>query len=58
MRTERQVRLARKGSSDPSDYVRGGFRHGGRVKRTGIYRLHKGEKVIPARRSNRRSRRD
>lgn len=26
-----------------------GFRKGGRVKRTGIYRLHKGERVIKAR---------
>jgi hypothetical protein len=25
------------------------FRHGGRVPRTGIYRLHRGERVIPAR---------
>ena len=26
-----------------------GFRRGGRVHRTGIYRLHRGERVIPAR---------
>lgn len=30
------------------DMVRGGFKKGGTVKKTGIYRLHKGEKVIPA----------
>lgn len=33
-----------------------GFRKGGRVKRTGIYRLHAGERVIPAR-GRRRGRR-
>ena len=33
-----------------------GFRKGGRVHRTGIYRLHKGERVIPAR-GRRRGRR-
>lgn len=26
----------------------GSFKKGGRVKKTGVYRLHKGEKVIPA----------
>jgi len=26
-----------------------GFRKGGRVKKTGVYRLHKGEVVVPAR---------
>ena len=33
-----------------------GFKRGGRVKRTGIYKLHAGERVIPAR-SRRRGRR-
>ena len=33
-----------------------GFRRGGRVHRTGIYRLHRGERVIPAR-AKRRGRR-
>lgn len=33
-----------------------GFKRGGRVKRTGIYKLHAGERVIPAR-SKRRGRR-
>ena len=32
-----------------------GFRRGGRVHRTGIYKLHRGERVIPAR--SRRGRR-
>jgi hypothetical protein len=27
-----------------------GFRRGGRVKKTGVYKLHKGEKVITAKR--------
>jgi len=36
----------------------GDFRRGGRVKRTGIYRLHKNERVLPARgKSRRRGRR-
>lgn len=26
-----------------------GFKHGGKVKKTGIYKLHKGEKVLTAR---------
>ena len=26
-----------------------GFKRGGKVKKTGVYKLHKGEKVIPAR---------
>jgi hypothetical protein len=30
-----------------------GFKRGGSVKRTGVYRLHKGERVIPASRSKR-----
>ena len=25
-----------------------GFKHGGRVKKTGIYKLHEGETVVPA----------
>jgi len=25
-----------------------GFKHGGKVKKTGIYKLHKGEKVLTA----------
>lgn len=35
-----------------------GFKRGGPVKRTGIYKLHRGERVIPARkrRSGRRRR--
>ena len=33
-----------------------GFKRGGRVHRTGIYKLHRGERVVPAR-SKRRSRR-
>lgn len=32
-----------------------GFKRGGRVHRTGIYKLHRGERVIPAR--SRRARR-
>ena len=32
----------------PDDNIRS-FRKGGRVHRTGIYRLHRGERVIPAR---------
>jgi hypothetical protein len=28
--------------------VIGSYRHGGRVKKTGLYHLHKGENVIPA----------
>lgn len=36
--------------------IPGGFKHGGRVHRTGIYKLHAGERVIPAR-SRRRGRR-
>ena len=31
-----------------------GFKRGGRVHRTGIYRLHRGERVIPARKTRRR----
>jgi hypothetical protein len=31
----------------------GSFKRGGRVKRTGIYRLHRGERVIPKRRGRR-----
>jgi hypothetical protein len=34
--------------SGVSQGVRGSFKKGGRVKRTGIYKLHKGEKVTPA----------
>jgi hypothetical protein len=30
-----------------------GFKRGGDVKRTGVYKLHKGERVIPAGRSRR-----
>jgi hypothetical protein len=29
------------------------FKRGGDVKRTGVYKLHKGERVIPAGRSRR-----
>jgi len=32
----------------PSSAVQGSFKHGGRVKKTGLYKLHKGEDVIPA----------
>jgi hypothetical protein len=32
----------------------GSLRKGGRVKATGVYRLHSGERVIPAGRGNRR----
>ena len=31
-----------------------GFKRGGRVHRTGIYKLHRGERVMPARRGRRR----
>ena len=31
-----------------------GFKRGGRVRRTGIYKLHAGEKVIPARKRRHR----
>jgi hypothetical protein len=34
-----------------------GFQHGGRVPRTGIYKLHKGEMVIPSRTANALSKR-
>ena len=30
-----------------------GFKRGGRVRRTGIYKLHRGEHVIPARHKRR-----
>lgn len=33
--------------------VQGSFKRGGRVKKTGVYRLHKGERVVP-RKSRRR----
>lgn len=36
--------------------IAGGFKHGGRVHRTGVYKLHRGEHVIPAR-GKRRGRR-
>lgn len=36
--------------------ISGGFERGGRVHRTGIYKLHRGEYVIPAR-GKRRGRR-
>jgi hypothetical protein len=33
-----------------------GFKRGGTVRRTGVYELHKGERVTPAGRSRRRRR--
>lgn len=35
--------------------VQGSFRKGGKVKKTGVYRLHKGERVVP--RKSKRGRR-
>jgi hypothetical protein len=29
-----------------------GFKHGGKVKKTGIYKLHKGERVLTAKKSH------
>ena len=34
--------------------VLGNFEKGGTVKKTGLYKLHKGEKVIPAKKSERK----
>ena len=30
------------------------MKKGGRIKKTGVYRLHKGERVVPARKAGRR----
>jgi hypothetical protein len=47
--SDAKIAAARAGSSTPgADPILGGFRTGGTVKKTGTYRLHKGEKVIPA----------
>lgn len=42
--------------SDEGLYVEGSGRKGGRVKRTGIYRLHAGEVVLPRKLASRMSR--
>lgn len=34
--------------------VLGSFKRGGTVERTGNYRLHEGERVVPAKRGNKR----
>lgn len=37
----------------PMPVPRGGFRKGGKVKRTGVYKLHKGERVLNAKQTRR-----
>lgn len=34
--------------------VMGSFKKGGKVKKTGLYKLHKGEKVIPAKKKKKK----
>lgn len=33
----------------------GSFKRGGKVKKTGLYKLHKNEKVVPAKRATKRA---
>lgn len=52
--SDAKIAAARAGSSDPATVIAGGFKKGGTVKKTAIYKLHKGETVIPAKKKPRR----
>jgi hypothetical protein len=46
-----QAALAESTNKDEQDRVLGSFKKGGTVKKTGLYKMHKGEAVIPAKKA-------
>lgn len=48
----RQAELAVTTNKDEQNAVLGSLKKGGKVKKTGLYKLHRGEKVVPVKETN------